>query len=65
MKSTFLSIGLKKLSELAKEIEFAGKAEHYELIMKNHAEMLDMYARVAEIKAAAKSADMACEKINV
>lgn len=49
LKSTSLSIGSKKLSELAKELEFAGKAEDYGLIREKHAEMLDMYARVAEI----------------
>ena len=49
LKSTSLSIGSKKLSEFAKELEFAGKAENYGLIEEKNAALLDMYAQVAEI----------------
>lgn len=47
LKSTSLSIGSKKLSELAKELELAGKAGNYALIEEKNASVLDMYSEVA------------------
>ena len=48
LKSTSLSIGAVKLSELAKELEFAGKTEKYNIIEEKQTELLDMYGEVME-----------------
>lgn len=47
LKSSSLTIGSKPLSELAKELELAGKAENYSLIEEKNAAMLEMYEKVA------------------
>ena len=49
LKSTSLTIGSKQLSELAKELEFAGKAENYSLIEEKNDALLEMYEKVAEL----------------
>ncbi len=49
LKSTSLTIGSKPLSELAKELELAGKSENYKLIEEKHAAMLELYEKVAQI----------------
>ncbi len=49
LKSTSLTIGAQKLSELAKELELAGKNAYYSLIEEKNALMLEMYAKVIEI----------------
>lgn len=49
LKSSSLTIGSKKLSELAKELEFAGKAENYGLIDEKNGVLLEMYREVTEI----------------
>ncbi len=49
LKSTSLTIGAQKLSELAKELELAGKSAYYSLIEEKNALMLEMYAKVIEI----------------
>ncbi len=46
LKSSSLSIGSGKLSELAKTLELAGKEGDYELIRKRHLELSDMYQKV-------------------
>ncbi len=48
LKSSSLSIGSPKLSEMAKELELAGKAGDYSLIEKKNGAMLEMYAKVIE-----------------
>lgn len=48
LKSSSLTIGSKKLSELAKELEMAGKGGNYRLIEEKNSEMLEMYSKVAE-----------------
>ncbi|MCM1578740.1 MAG: ATP-binding protein [Ruminococcus sp.] len=48
LKSSSLSIGSAKLSEMAKELELAGKAGDYTLIEKKNKAMLQMYERVTE-----------------
>ncbi len=47
LKSSSLSIGSSKLSEMAKELELAGKAGDYSVIEKKNSAMLDMYSQVA------------------
>lgn len=49
LKSTSLSIGAVKLSELAKELEAAGKAESYAVIEKKNDELLRMYREIIGI----------------
>ncbi|MDY2847958.1 MAG: ATP-binding protein [Oscillospiraceae bacterium] len=49
LKSSSLTVGSKPLSELAKELELAGKAENYSLIEEKNSAMLDMYLKVAEL----------------
>ena len=49
LKSSSLTIGSKKLSALAKELEFAGKAGNFSLIEEKNAALLEMYLEVAQI----------------
>lgn len=46
LKSSSLSIGAKELSELAKEMEYAGKAGNYQAIHEKTEEMLTLYDAV-------------------
>lgn len=46
LKSTSLTIGAQILSEAAKELEFAGKGENYELIHEKTASVLELYKKV-------------------
>ncbi|MGN0665788.1 MAG: ATP-binding protein [Huintestinicola sp.] len=48
LKSTSLTVGAKKLSELAKELEFAGKNGDYDLISARNPDMIELYTRVLE-----------------
>lgn len=48
LKSTSLSIGAVKLSELAKRLELAGKAGDYGTIEKENAELLELYEKVTD-----------------
>lgn len=48
LKSSSLTIGAAKLSEMAKELELAGKAGDYSVIEKKNAAMLEMYGQVIE-----------------
>ncbi|MGN1105878.1 MAG: response regulator, partial [Huintestinicola sp.] len=47
LKSSSLTIGAKQLSELAKELELAGKGGDYRLILEKNDSMLEMYSKVA------------------
>ncbi len=47
LKSSSLTIGSKQLSELAKELELAGKGGNYRLIEEKNDAMLEMYSKVA------------------
>lgn len=49
LKSSSLTVGSKPLSELAKELELAGKAGNYSLIEEKNDAMLEMYKQVAEL----------------
>ncbi|MGN0600729.1 MAG: ATP-binding protein [Oscillospiraceae bacterium] len=49
LKSTSLMIGSKPLSELAKELELAGKNNNFKLIEEKHAAMIELYEKVAKI----------------
>lgn len=49
LKSSSLTVGSKPLSELAKELELAGKAGNYSLIEEKNGAMLEMYLQVAEL----------------
>ncbi|MGN0674196.1 MAG: ATP-binding protein [Oscillospiraceae bacterium] len=49
LKSSSLTIGSKPLSELAKELELAGKAGNYSLIEEKNGALLEMYSKVAEL----------------
>ena len=49
LKSSSLTIGSKKLSDLAKELELAGKAGNFSLIEEKNAELMEMYLNVAKI----------------
>lgn len=49
LKSTSLSIGAVKLSELAKELEAAGKAKSYGTIEKKNIILSDMYGEIIDI----------------
>lgn len=51
LKSTSLTIGSKTLSELAKELELAGKAENYKPIEEKNECLLQMYEKVASLGA--------------
>ena len=51
LKSTSLTIGSKTLSELAKELELAGKAGDYKPIEEKNEYLLHMYEKVASIGA--------------
>lgn len=48
LKSSSLSIGAVRLSELAKRLELAGKASDYDLIEKENAVLMALYASVCE-----------------
>lgn len=48
LKSTSLTIGSKPLSELAKELELAGKAGNYSVIEEKNSALLEMYMKVVE-----------------
>lgn len=49
IKSAMMSIGAVKLSEMAKGLEFAGKAEDYEYIHKSHAIMTEEYNSIMKV----------------
>lgn len=49
LKSSSLTVGSKPLSELAKELELAGKAGNYSLIEEKNGAMLEMYEKVAAL----------------
>lgn len=49
LKSTSMTIGSKPLSELAKELELAGKNGDHGLIEEKNAAMLEMYSNVTEL----------------
>ena len=49
LKSTSLTIGSKPLSELAKELELAGKAGNYAPIEEKNASLLELYEKVEEV----------------
>ncbi|MBQ3559617.1 MAG: response regulator [Agathobacter sp.] len=49
IKSSMMSIGAVKLSEMAKALEFAGKGEDYDFIRKEHAAMIKEFERVMKI----------------
>ena len=49
IKSAMMSIGAVKLSEMAKGLEFAGKADDYEYIRERHTTMTEEYARIMKI----------------
>ena len=46
LKSSSLSVGAETLSELAKELELAGKEGNYSLIKEKHAELSELYKEV-------------------
>ncbi len=48
LKSSSLGIGCTSLSELAKQLETAGKAEDYSIIHEHNNAMLDLYGKVVE-----------------
>ena len=48
LKSTSLTIGAEALSEQAKQLELAGKAEDVEFIRQNHAALLSKYDEVCQ-----------------
>lgn len=49
IKSSMMSIGAVKLSEMAKALEFAGKAEDYAFIRQNHEPMTIEFKRVMKL----------------
>jgi len=49
IKSSMMSIGAVKLSEMAKALEFAGKGEDFDFIRKEHATMIKEFERVIQI----------------
>lgn len=49
LKSSSLSIGSKALSEIAKELELAGKGKDYSVIEQKHDRMMEMYLKVEEL----------------
>lgn len=48
LKSTSLSIGGEKLSEVAKQLEHAGKSQQIEFIKANHSNAMTLYDKLAE-----------------
>ena len=48
LKSTSLNVGGRRLSALAAELEKAGKQDNSEFILKNHAQVMDLYDRTVE-----------------
>lgn len=63
LKSTSLTIGAKKLSELAKELEIAGKNGYYSLIEEKNDALLALYAKVINIAKQQSDAKSIQEKI--
>ena len=59
IKSAMMSIGAVKLSEMAKWLEFAGKAEDYEYIHREHHNMLEEFLRVMQILYTSKYLEVA------
>jgi len=51
VKSSMLSIGAMKLSEMAKKLEFAVKEDNISYIIANHEDMIKEYERIYEILA--------------
>lgn len=49
IKSSMMSIGAEKLSEMAKRLEAAGKKNDINYILGNHEEMLEEYKRVIQV----------------
>lgn len=49
IKSSMMSIGAVKLSEMAKALEFAGKGQDFDFIRREHATMVKEFERVMEI----------------
>lgn len=49
IKSSMMSIGAVKLSEMAKALEFAGKGEDYDFIRREHVQMIKEFERVMKI----------------
>ncbi len=49
LKSTSMSIGAIRLSELAKELEAAGKSENYSAIEKKNGALSDLYGEIIDI----------------
>ena len=49
IKSSMMSIGAVKLSEMAKALELAGKGENYEYILAEHNAMIQEYRRIMDI----------------
>lgn len=49
VKSTMLSIGVEKLSSMAKELELAGKSGNMDYIEEHHMEMMEEYARILKL----------------
>ena len=49
IKSSMMSIGAVKLSEMAKGLEFAGKGEDYDYIRREHVAMIKEFERVLQI----------------
>lgn len=49
IKSSMMSIGAVKLSEMAKGLEFAGKGEDFDYIRREHAAMVHEFERVMQI----------------
>lgn len=49
IKSSMMSIGAVKLSEMAKALEFAGKGEDFDFIRREHAIMVKEFERVMQI----------------
>jgi hypothetical protein len=48
LKSTSLSIGGVMVSELALELEMAGKAQEYEVILQKHERVMELYQNTVE-----------------
>jgi len=46
LKSSSYSVGAERLSELAKEMELAGKAGQYDVIINHHETTMELYAKV-------------------
>ncbi len=49
LKSTMRSIGVEKLSAMAKELEQAGKQGREDYILENHSAMMEEYAQILEL----------------